>query len=343
MPPVAAIAVGVLASAPIWGAAGVGLATYIGGGIAAAGILDATAAGIVGGALTGAAVGATGAAITGGDPGQGALFGGLSGGLTTGLSPEVQGITGLPTDASQAITTAGVTDALRLAQGQSLGAATEAGLISGAGSYAGSQLKNFINQQTALTPGASSGGGNDGLSPVQVTPQTQLPGTENVTVGANAPASPDVSGATSGALPVEKVEVTGQRQSPSQSDLNLAQAINFSGNVLGKTAIGAGQYGLDALLGGSSYYQPSAGSGSDPGGSTSSSSAPGGATIGGAAPGSSTNSPGSAQAAAAGQSGQAGSSSVYAPGSPIFGDNGSVTKPGVWNTASLRTPQAEGA
>ncbi len=339
MPPVAAIAIGALVSYA-------GVAGVVADAIVSAGILDATAAAIAGAAITGAGVGAASAAITGGDPGQGALFGALSAGATTGLAPEVQDATGLSKDVSQAVTSGAVTDALRVAQGQSLGKATEAGLVSGAGSYAGSQLNSFLNQQAAPGGGGFGGGGSDALSPVQVTPQAPPPGTENVTVSANAPASPDVSGATSGALPVEKVEVTGQRQSPSQSDLNLAQAINFSGNVLGKTAIGAGQYGLDALLGGSSYYQPSAGSGSDPGGSTSSSSAPGGATIGGAAPGSSTNSPGSAQAAATaqtGQAGQAGATSIYAPGSPIFGDNGSVTKPGVWNTASLRTPQAEGA
>jgi mucin-19 len=341
MPPVAAIAVGVLAGAPLFagGASLLGLA-----GATAASILDTTlvVGDIVGGTVVGAGVGAAGAAITGGDPAQGALFGGLSGGLTTGLTPEVQSLTGLPSDASQAITTAGVSDALRVAQGQNLGAATEAGLVSGVGSYAGSQLKNFINQQTAPTAD---------LAPVQVTPQTPLPGIEvgsynqqtaptGAAGGSNADLAP-VQVTPQTPLPgIENVTVFGQRPPPSQNDLSLAQAINFGGNVLGKTAIGAGGYALDALLGGNSYYQPSAGTTNSP------SIAPSGSTLASAAPGSATSSPGSAPGAAtavAGQTGQAGGTSIYAPGSPIFGDNGSVTKPGVWNTASLRTPQAEGA
>ena len=316
MPPLAALAIGVAASE-------LGVAGAITSAIVGAGILDGTAAVVAGFAITGAAVGAAGAAITGGDIGQGALFGGLSGGITGGIETEYPNIGGLPTDASHALTSAGVTTGLRLAQGQSLGKAAEAGLVSGAGSYAGSQLQDFINSQTSPTPPPAPppntsqspqapGGSNDGINPVTITPSP-------VNLGSNS-VGPDG---------VEQVEVTGQAPSPSQSDLNLSQVLNFGGRLAGKTAIGAAQYGLDALIGGGSSYQPSS--------QAASSAAP--AT----APGAATATPGSAPAAATAQAGQAGSSSIYAPGSPIFGDDGSATKPGVWNSASLRTPDAEGA
>lgn len=329
MPPLAGLALGFLAT-------DLGIAGAITDAIVGAGILDGTAAVVAGFALTGAAVGATSAAITGGDIGQGALFGGLSAGITGGIETEFPNIGGLPTDASNALTSTGVTTGLRLAQGQSLGKAAEAGLISGAGSYAGSQVQDFLKSQfpspnpSAPTPGQSTPSGP--ASPPPSTSQSPQapgggadPGVETVVASANAPASPDISGAGN----VEIVHVTGQRQSPSQSDLNLSQALNFGGNLLAKTGIGAAQYGLDAALGGNSVYQRGVAPATAPGGGT--------------APGSTTASPGSAAGAATAQAGQAGSSSVYAPGSPIFGDDGSATKPGVWNTASLRTPQAEGA
>jgi hypothetical protein len=328
MPPVAAIAIGALVSYA-------GVSGVVADVILSAGILDATAAGIAGSVIVGAGVGAAGSAITGGDPGQGALFGGLSGGLTQGLNAAVPNIGDLPSDATKAIETGAVSDALRLAQGQSLGKATEAGLLSGAGSYAGSQLTGALNSPGAPTTGGPSGGGNDpALNPVQVTPQ----------VGTSAAGQTTSDPGTYQGKPIEQVVISPDQQAPSQSDLNLGSVLSTGASIGGKTAIGAAQYGISSLLGGNSYYQPSGGSASTSGSTNAtldaSAAASGGATQSlGSAPGSA---PGAATASA-GQSGQAGSSSVYAPGSPIFGDSGSVTKPGVWNTASLRTPQAEGS
>lgn len=328
MPPVAAIAIGALVSYA-------GVAGAVADVILSAEILNATAAGIAGAAIVGAGVGAAGAAITGGDPGQGALFGGLSGGLTQGLNAAVPNIGDLPSDATKAIETGAVSDALRLATGQSLGKATEAGLLSGVGSYAGSQLQGYIKSPGAPTTGGPSGGGNDpALNPVQVTPQ----------VGTSAAGQTTSDPGTYQGKPIEQVVISPDQQAPSQSDLNLASVLNAGASIGGKTAIGAAQYGISSLLEGNSYYQPSGGSASTSGSTNAtldaSAAASGGATQ---SPGSAPGSAPDAATASAGQSGQAGSSSVYAPGSPIFGDSGSVTKPGVWNTASLRTPQAEGA
>ena len=137
-----------------------------------------------------------------------------------------------------------------------------------------------------------------------------IPGTETVTSTADSIPQAPVETVTSTAdlIPKEPIEtVTSTDTKPSETDSKTEE-------FLKKLGISAAEYALMLLLFGNKK----------------------------ASPGSSTPSPSpSARAAQSAQASQPGTTSIYAPGSPIFGADEGAKKSNLWNILSLRTDQAD--
>lgn len=354
MPPLVGVAIAAIASSGAIGTAlglGASIAATISGTVAAALDTSVVIGDIAAGAAVGAAAGA-GTAVAGGTSvSKGLLYGAATGGATAGLTPEIAGATGLSTDASQAIASGVVTTGSTLAQGVPLGTALEYGATAGAGSYAGSQISNAIGTpSTSPAPSADqtiqptspfspidapmvatspTGAQVEAapppavdLAPVQVTPQKQLYGSNPVE---SVTSTADQSSATA----PETVISTGIDQS--NVAVTAPDILNDQGTkTLEKGALQAALFSLLFPQGGGQYKSGSQSSSTTPlaasGGAPAASGGAGGATLSPAA------------LSAINAVGQTGSTSLYAPGGPLFGSP-SGDKYNAWNQASLRTPQ----
>ena len=320
--------------------------TFIAGTVVAA--LDATTisgtatAGIIGdiaaGAVVGAAAGSAQAAAAGTDPGNGALWGAAAGGATAGLTPGIADVTGLSQDASTAIASGIVTTGSAAAQGAPLDKALEYGALAGAGSYAGSQLIDAItpNPTEAPKPLGPNPDGSPATGPSVSAPLDPLgasttgPGEQAVVEGTKtAPPQTNSIFLPSGVEQATKTET--RSKDPALSSPTILDMIQSDkGTQTAEKGVlttalfsllfpqGSGQY---AASGGAASSTPSI-SGSSAGG-------PGGAGSGGGSV--------SGTAAQAAASGQTGSTSGYAPGSPILTSPEGATKYSPWNVESLRT------
>ena len=151
------------------------------------------------------------------------------------------------------------------------------------------------------------------------TPANNQPPTEAVTVQGQGGITGTGAAAGLTAPGTEAVEVTGTKANTSPSIMDLIQS-SPEARSAEKGALTTALFQLLFPQGGGQY----AGSGGPE-------AAPG------AAPG--AGGPAAAAAIAQTQSGQAGSSSSYAPGSPILGDPTGANKSSPWNVESLRTSQ----
>lgn len=141
-----------------------------------------------------------------------------------------------------------------------------------------------------------------------LTPSLQPQTVEEVkSVGEAQKQAPDVS-ATIPQAPIETVPVSADKPA---ADTTPPATDSETEKFLKKLGISASEYGLMLLLFGNK-------------------------------PGSSTPSPSpSALAAQSAQASQPGTTSIYAPGSPIFGADEGAKKSNLWNILSLRTDQAD--
>lgn len=370
MPPLVGVAIAAAATE-------FGVGTFIAGTLAAALDVGVVVGDIAAGALIGAAAGVGTAVAAGTDPGNGALWGAVTGGATAGLTPEIAGATGLSQDASQAIASGIVTTGAASAQGAPIDKALQYGLTAGAGSYAGSQLVNALGLNSSGTGGAAadpaaSTAPTPGVESVTVTGQgvagpnisgAFAPGqqgnnaTEAVTVTApgappaiTAPAPPytgstesvtvsadkaNASPATT--TPVEAVTVSGTKDSnvatSSPTILDMIQS-DKGVQTAEKGALTTALFSFLFPQGGSQYAAGGGGVSSSPTISGSGAGGPGGAGSGSGVGGGPTPAATAAQAAA---SGATGSTSGYAPGSPILTAPEGATKYSPWNVDSLRT------
>jgi hypothetical protein len=374
MPPLAGIAVAAIASSGAVGTAlGLGTSIFgvISGGIASALEVGTIVGDVVAGAVVGAASGSATAGAAGTDPGNGALWGAITGGagqaLTTGimlLDPN------LSETAAQAISSGVVTTGAAAAQGAPLDVALQAGLLSGAGSYAGSKLTDYLSgtptssEDGAATTNASSP--SNVTTPTNVAPASSTapaPG-ESVVVPEFKTSSFNLAPSTSIYQPGVKTTeaVTREETKPSrfvsqaptyndQGELVTVEATKDQGNVadttpsildliqqdsgtrtLEKGALTAALFNLLFPQGGGAPGGRTAGRTSGTTGVAGTGGAGGGA---GAAAGKSP----AGLAAQAAQVGQTGGTSAYGPGGPVFGEPGGATKYSPWNVASLRTDQ----
>lgn len=369
MPPVVGIVIAAIAAIPEV----VGTASIF-GAISAEVAIDATAigvgaetadivGGIAAGATVGAAAGSATAAAAGTDPGQGALFGAATGALTAGLTPAVADVTGFGNIGSQAIAQGLSTTAVQAGlAGVPIGTALEEGAIAGAGSELGSQAVSTINSLVAPPTGSSGfpstpsdptgsiaksqalwNAQNDGIERTSLPTSTfggiettsqpvqPSPSPAETVVETGVKAAPDV---TSGLYRApETVVSTGQKSANATPDI-LAQIQSSPVTKSAEKSAVATAFDtslFDLLFGnGGASAQPSAAVAPAP-------VSVAGAGLPGATGGGATNLSPAAQAALSGQSGQAGSTSAYAPGGPIFGDLGSGKTQSPWNTDSLRT------
>jgi hypothetical protein len=335
MPPVVGLAIGLAASS-----AAVGGALQLGGSIFAtlASAIDAgSIIGTIGAsAIVGAGAGAATSAAAGGDPGQGALFGALTGGVGEGTTGELVA-SGVGQEAAQAIGGGVGTTAAQLAQGQPLGTALEKGLLGGAASYAASNIVDGINKLTEAPTGSAGQPLNVQAAGQQSSIPAPTPGVEQVIVSAPAP-SPYVP---SGGIyaPIETVVVRGDRAAgnvstpieiqPSaisllqqQPETQQAEKSLISKALLDLFGPSGGVY-TPSVTGAA----PSAGGGAGTGGGVGAGG--GGGAVAPLSP--------EAQAAILGASGQAGATSTYAPGGPIFGSGEGAKSKSPWNVESLRT------
>ena len=341
MPPLVGIAI-------VTAATEFGVGSFIAGTVAGAltgSILDAAAVvvgDVVAGAVVGAGAGAATAAAAGTDPGNGALWGAAQGGLSAGLGPVIGDTTGLSPGAidgakvdpvSQAIASGISTTAVSSAQGAPLDKALQYGATAGAGSYAGSQLIDAItpNPTEAPKPLNPNPDGSPATGPSVSAPLDPLgagttgPGEQAVVEGTKV-APPQINSIflPSGVEQATKTET----RTKDQSIFDIIQSEKGT-QTAEKGALKTALFSLLFPQGGNQYASGGGEVGSAPTISGSAAGGPGGAGSGGGSV--------AGTAAQAAASGQTGSTSGYAPGSPILTSPEGATKYSPWNVESLRT------
>ena len=163
------------------GTAIAGAGAWLGGGIAALGVGEATAGALGAGLVdagVGAGLGAGEAAVTGGDVGQGALLGGITGGAIGGLGPLVGDTLGIGATGADALVGAGA-GALGagVTGGNPLTGALEGGVTGGiTGSLSGG------TSSTGATPGGTTA---PGASAASIAPPPGVSGVTDLTAGFN--------------------------------------------------------------------------------------------------------------------------------------------------------------